>query len=69
MVEWAWDHLQLWIDVRLELRVGALFCVINGPAHGRPWSAAAARADLPRPPRSPALPTPSMVSVSASLRL
>src|SRR3954447_14220238 len=46
MDEWAWEHLQPWIDVRLELPVGPLFCVINGPTHGRPWSPAAARADL-----------------------
>src|SRR3954469_5273493 len=46
--EWAWEHLQPWIDVRLELPVGPLFCVINGPTHGRPWSPAAARAELRR---------------------
>ena len=32
----------------LELPVGPLFCVINGPTRGRPWSAAAARAELRR---------------------
>jgi site-specific recombinase XerD len=32
----------------LELPVGPLFCVINGPTRGRSWSAAAARADLRR---------------------
>jgi integrase len=46
--EWAWEHLQRWIDVRLELPVGPLFCVINGPTRGRPWSSAAARAELHR---------------------
>jgi integrase len=48
MDEWAWEHLQRWIDVRLELPVGPLFCVINGPTRGRPWSPAAARAELRR---------------------
>ena len=48
MDEWAWEHLQSWIDVRVELPVGPLFCVINGPTRGRPWSPAAARADLRR---------------------
>jgi site-specific recombinase XerD len=48
MDEWAWEHLQPWIDVRVELRVGPLFCIINGPTRGRPWSPAAARADLRR---------------------
>src|SRR4051795_9248660 len=48
MDESAWEHLQRWIDVRLELPVGPLFCVINGPTRGRPWSPAAARAELRR---------------------
>src|ERR687886_165112 len=48
MDEWVWQHLQRWIDVRLEFPVGPLFCVINGPARGRPWSPAAARAKLRR---------------------
>jgi len=48
MDEWAWEHLQPWIDLRLELPVGPLFCVINGPTRGRRWSPAAARADLRR---------------------
>jgi site-specific recombinase XerD len=39
---WGWDELQPW----LELHVGPLFCVINGPTRGRHWSRAAARADL-----------------------
>ena len=48
MDEWAWEHLQRWIDVRLELPIGPLFCVINGPTRGRSWSAAAARAERRR---------------------
>ena len=48
MDEWAWEHLQRWLDVRLELPVGPLFCVINGRTRGRPWSPAAARAELRR---------------------
>jgi integrase len=48
MDEWAWEQLQPWIDVRLELPVGPLLCVMNGPTRGRSWSAAAARADLRR---------------------
>jgi integrase len=48
MDEWPWEHLQRWIDLRLELPIGALFCVIKGPTRGRPWSAAAARAELRR---------------------
>jgi hypothetical protein len=48
MDEWAWEHLQRWIDLRLDLPVGPLFCVINGATRGRSWSAAAARAELRR---------------------
>jgi site-specific recombinase XerD len=48
MDEWAWEQRRPWLDVRLELPVGALFCVITGPTRGRPWSPAAARADLRR---------------------
>jgi hypothetical protein len=48
MDEWAWEHLQAWTDSRVELPVGPLFCVIDGPTRGRPWSPAAARADLRR---------------------
>jgi integrase-like protein len=36
MDEWAWEHLQPWIDIRVDLPVGPLFCVINGQrADGR----------------------------------
>jgi site-specific recombinase XerD len=48
MDEWAWEQLEPWTALRLELPVGPLFCVINGPTRGRPWSSAAARAELRR---------------------
>ena len=42
MDAWAWtDHLAPWVACRVELPVGALFCVIDGPTRGRPWSATA----------------------------
>ena len=44
---WAWsDHLAPWLAARVELAIGALFCVIDGPTRGRPWSATAARGEL-----------------------
>jgi site-specific recombinase XerD len=46
MDDWAWEQLQPWMTVRLELPVGPLFCVITGPTRGRGWSIAAARAQL-----------------------
>jgi site-specific recombinase XerD len=48
MDAWAWDDLQPWLELRIALPVGPLFCVINGPTRGRQWSSAAARADLRR---------------------
>jgi site-specific recombinase XerD len=48
MDEWGWEELMPWLGLRVELPVGPLFCVINGLTRGRPWSSAAARADLRR---------------------
>jgi hypothetical protein len=47
MDDWAWEQLAPWLDVRVELPVGPLFCVVNGATRGRPW-AAAARTELRR---------------------
>ena len=48
MDPWGWEHLAPWLDRRLQLPVGALFCVISGPTQGRPWSSAAVRVQLRR---------------------
>jgi site-specific recombinase XerD len=48
MDEWAWDELRPWLDVRTELPIGPLFCVIDGPTRGRPWSGAAVRTEFRR---------------------
>jgi site-specific recombinase XerD len=45
---WGWEELQPWLELRVQLPVGPLFCVINGPTRGRPWSRSAARAGLRR---------------------
>jgi site-specific recombinase XerD len=37
-----------WLTARDELRVGPLFCIIDGPLRGRPWSSAAVRNELRR---------------------
>ena len=37
-----------WLELRRELPVGRLLCVINGTTRGRHWSPAAARAELRR---------------------
>ncbi len=46
MDRWGWQHLEPWLERRLQLPIGALLCVINGATAGRPWSAAAVRATL-----------------------
>src|SRR3954470_19966780 len=46
MDAWGWEELQPWLETRLALPVGPLFCVISGPTRGRHWSSAAARANL-----------------------
>jgi site-specific recombinase XerD len=48
MDAWGWEELQPWLELRLEIPIGPLFCVINGPTCGRAWSSAAARTDLRR---------------------
>jgi integrase len=46
MDDWAWEQLEPWLKVRVELPVGPLFCIISGPIQGRAWSTAAACAQL-----------------------
>src|SRR3954466_10297798 len=48
MDEWAWEHLQRWIDLRLEVPGSPPFCAIKRPTRGRPRSPAPARAELRR---------------------
>jgi site-specific recombinase XerD len=48
MDEWAWQELDPWLSVRAELPAGPLFCVIDGPTRGRPWSGAAVRREFRR---------------------
>jgi site-specific recombinase XerD len=42
MDAWGWDELHRWLEIRRELSVGPLLCVINGATRGRHWSSAAA---------------------------
>jgi integrase len=48
MDDWAWEQLAPWLQARVQLPVGPLFCVVTGPTRGRPWSATAARSELRR---------------------
>ena len=48
MDQWGWDQLRPWLTYRLELPVGALFCVIDGKTCGRHLAPAAVREQLRR---------------------
>jgi site-specific recombinase XerD len=48
MDEWGWEQLRPWLSARVELPVGPLFCIIDGPTCGRPWASAGVRRELRR---------------------
>ncbi len=48
MDDWGWEQLRPWFERRMTLPVGPLFCVIDGPTRGRPWTAPAVRLQLRR---------------------
>jgi len=48
MDEWGFEQLRPWLVERAKLPVGPLFCVIDGPTRGRPWSPAGVRVEFRR---------------------
>ena len=48
MDAWGWEQLGPWQTARAQLPVGPLFCIIDGPTRGRPWSGAAVRGEFRR---------------------
>lgn len=46
MDRWAWSHLDPWLQLRTELPVGRLFCLVRGPTRGRACTSAGIRAQL-----------------------
>ena len=46
MDEWGWEQVRPWVSVRAELLPGPLFCIIDGPTRGRPWSSASVRREF-----------------------
>jgi site-specific recombinase XerD len=48
MDEWGFEQLRPWLAERGKLPVGPLFCVIDGPTRGRPWSCAGVRREFRR---------------------
>jgi hypothetical protein len=44
MDDWGFEHLSAWLERRVHLPVGRLFCVIDGATKGRrDWSGTAVR--------------------------
>ena len=48
MDAWGWEQLSPWLTARVELPVGPLFCIIDGPTRGRSWSSAGVRVEFHR---------------------
>ena len=48
MDDWGSQQLSPWLERRSALPIGPLFCVIDGPTRGRPWTAPAVRIQLRR---------------------
>src|SRR5881409_3149899 len=48
MDSWGWAQLQPSLAARTQLPVGPLFCIIDGPTRGRPWSSANVRVEFRR---------------------
>jgi site-specific recombinase XerD len=48
MDQWGWEQLRPWLNARAELPVGPVFCIIDGPTRGRPWSGATVRTEFRR---------------------
>jgi integrase/recombinase XerD len=46
MDAWGWAELEPWLERRVELPIGPLFCILTGPTRGCQWSSAAARDEL-----------------------
>jgi site-specific recombinase XerD len=46
MDRWAWEQLDPWLEIRRQLPIGAVLCVIDGAIAGRRWEASAARKQL-----------------------
>jgi site-specific recombinase XerD len=42
----GFEHLNRWVEHRVQLPVGSLFCIIDGSTRGRAWPATAVRGEL-----------------------
>jgi site-specific recombinase XerD len=44
--DWAFEHVNVWMEQRVRLPVGPLFCILDGPTRGRAWAPTAVRGEL-----------------------
>jgi Phage integrase family len=76
MDAWGWEQLSPWLGDRVELPVGPLFCIIDGPTRGRSWSSSGSGSNSVGLPSRPvcggvlrriscATPTPSSLPAKA----
>ena len=47
MDDWGWQRLSPWLAQRRSMPSGPLFCIIDWPTRGGPWTAPAVRIQLP----------------------
>ena len=67
MDNWGWEQLDPWLQVREQMPVGALFCIIYGPTRGRPWTKTPSAYSYGAPPPKPAV-QPSLRATPAAPR-
>ncbi|HEV7806634.1 MAG TPA: tyrosine-type recombinase/integrase, partial [Solirubrobacteraceae bacterium] len=48
MDQWGWELLRPWLDYRVQMPIGPLFCVIDGRTRGRPLTTTSVRQQLRR---------------------
>lgn len=48
MDDWGWEQLRAWLDLRRNLPVGPLLCLISEPRTGRPWNGNSVRQSFHR---------------------
>lgn len=46
MDDWGFEQLNAWLPHRVQLPIGPLFCIIDGPTRGRAWAPTAVRGEL-----------------------
>ncbi|HEV7808128.1 MAG TPA: tyrosine-type recombinase/integrase, partial [Solirubrobacteraceae bacterium] len=48
MDQWGWELLRPWLDYRVQMPIGPLFCVIDGRTRGRALTTTSVRQQLRR---------------------